>query len=105
MRSLWHCLRNLHWAVACSVQLQIISLTNTSQSPILSLLISKGHDEEEYTLPLAREGGCRLRICAGRLPEGKDVEGSFRAGTPKEFSRIPVGVPGLSPLQDSAFDL
>ena len=36
----------------------------------------KGCDEEEYALPLDREGGYP-ETDAERLPEGRDAEGSF----------------------------
>lgn len=72
-------------------------------------MYDKGYDEEEYALPLKREGGCRfpLGTDAERPPEGKDVEGSFRTGEPRADRRMwkyrqPAEVSSheLSPLQD-----
>lgn len=57
-------------------------LTNLPKSPIVSISKHKGDDEEEYALPLVREGG-REDFRVGRRPEGRDAEGSFRAGMPK----------------------
>jgi len=45
--------------------------------------IQKSCDEEEYSSPLKRESGCPQNTDAERLLEGKDEEGSFRAGEPK----------------------
>lgn len=52
-------------------------LTNRAEWIIFSIN-QKGCDEEEYTLPLKRESGCRSG--AERPLEGRRVEGSFRAG-------------------------
>jgi hypothetical protein len=44
----------------------------------------KGDDEEEYALPLAREGRHPGTDAARRL-KGRDAEGSFQAGSLKMY--------------------